>query len=107
MTVAPDTLHDLLSLGFSDILDVRSPDEFNQDHLPGALSFPVLTNDERAQVGTIYKQESSFKARKLGAALVFHNAARHIETRLCDHPGGVRWFIAGAAVNALVLSPGC
>ncbi len=55
---------------------------------PGAINLPVLDNDERARVGTIYVQKSPFLARKLGAALVFRNAAGHIENSLSHHEGG-------------------
>lgn len=64
---------------FDTIIDTRSPAEFAEDHIPGAISCPVLDNEERARVGTIYKQESPFQAKKLGAALVARNIARHIE----------------------------
>jgi tRNA 2-selenouridine synthase len=64
---------------FDTIIDVRSPAEYAEDHVPGAISCPVLDNEERARVGTIYKQESPFAAKKLGAALVARNIARHIE----------------------------
>lgn len=74
--------------GFDDIIDVRAPSEFAQDHLPGAINLPVLSDDERAQVGTIYKQVSPFDARKIGAALVAANSARHIAGALADRPGG-------------------
>ena len=40
------------------LLDVRSPAEFTEGHLPGALSLPLFTDDERAEVGTLYKQTS-------------------------------------------------
>jgi tRNA 2-selenouridine synthase len=70
------------------LIDVRSPGEFAQDHLPGAVNLPVLTDAERAQVGTIYVQESRFKARRVGAALVARNVARHLETELADRQGG-------------------
>ncbi|WP_170400175.1 tRNA 2-selenouridine(34) synthase MnmH [Ruegeria arenilitoris] len=73
---------------FDTVIDVRSPAEFAEDHLPGAINFPVLDNEERARVGTIYVQESPFLARKLGAALVFRNAANHIEHSLAHHEGG-------------------
>jgi tRNA 2-selenouridine synthase len=73
--------------GFDDIVDVRSPAEFAEDHVPGAVNLAVLDNDERAQVGTIYVQESRFKARRLGAALVARNIARHLEEGLKDKPG--------------------
>lgn len=68
---------------FDAIVDVRSPAEFEEDHLPGAINWPVLDNDERRIVGTLYK-ESPFEARKLGAALVARNIARHIEQSTQD-----------------------
>lgn len=76
--------------GFDDIIDVRSPSEFAEDHLPGAINLPVLDDAERARVGTIYKQVSPFDARKLGAALVAANAARHLTGALADRGGGWR-----------------
>lgn len=71
---------------FDAILDTRSPAEFAEDHVPGAVSCPVLDNEERARLGTIYKQVSPFEAKKLGAALVARNIARHIETAFLDKP---------------------
>ena len=90
MTRAFSSLPDMLNHGFDTVIDVRSPAEFAEDHVPGAISLPVLDNEERARVGTIYKQESPFLARKLGAALVFRNAAAHIEGPLAHHEGGWR-----------------
>jgi tRNA 2-selenouridine synthase len=63
---------------FDAIIDVRSPAEYAEDHLPGALNWPVLDNEERHRVGLLYKS-SPFEARKIGAALVARNIARHIE----------------------------
>jgi tRNA 2-selenouridine synthase len=80
----------LAAAGFDAIIDVRSPSEYAEDHLPGAVSMPVLSDAERAEVGTIYTRESPFRARKIGAALVARNAARHIEERLMDRDGGWR-----------------
>jgi tRNA 2-selenouridine synthase len=71
---------------FDAILDARSPAEFTDDHLPGAISCPVLSDQERARVGTLYKQASAFEAKKIGAALVARNIARHIEERFLDQP---------------------
>jgi len=68
------------------LIDVRSPAEFAEDHVPGAISCPVLDNEERARVGTIYKQVSPFDAKKLGAALVAKNIGRHIEQRFAGQP---------------------
>ncbi len=90
MPVTLTTLADLATLGFDSIIDVRSPAEWQDDHVPGAISLPVLDDAERARVGTIYKQVSPFTARKLGAALVARNAAAHLEGPLADKPGGWR-----------------
>jgi len=65
---------------FDAILDVRSPAEFADDHLPGAINVPVLDDAERARVGTLYKQVSPFEAKRVGAALVARNIARHVES---------------------------
>ncbi|MEM9499122.1 MAG: tRNA 2-selenouridine(34) synthase MnmH [Pseudomonadota bacterium] len=86
----PENLAQVVQHGFDDVIDVRSPAEFAEDHLPGAINLPVLDNEERARVGTIYKQQSPFRARKLGAALVFRNAAHHVETVLAKHDGSWR-----------------
>ncbi|WP_022702647.1 tRNA 2-selenouridine(34) synthase MnmH [Pseudorhodobacter ferrugineus] len=88
MALTLTSLAQIAALGFDDIIDVRSPDEFDEDHIPGAINLPVLDNAERAQVGTIYKQDSPFRARKIGAALVAANAARHLQGALADKPGG-------------------
>jgi tRNA 2-selenouridine synthase len=71
---------------FDDIVDVRSPAEFALDHIPGALNCPVLDDDERARVGTLYVQVSPYEARKVGAALVARNIARHIEASFAGKP---------------------
>jgi tRNA 2-selenouridine synthase len=68
------------------IIDVRSPAEFAEDHVPGAVNLPVLDNEERAKVGTIYVQQSRFLARRVGAAIVARNISRHLETALADMP---------------------
>lgn len=77
----------LAQLGeFDALLDARSPAEFADDHIPGATSCPVLSNEERIKVGTLYKQVSPFEAKKVGAALVAKNIAAHIEARFLDKP---------------------
>lgn len=78
---------------FDEIIDVRSPAEFAEDHIPGAINCPVLDNDERIRVGTLYKQVSPFEARKVGAALAAKNIARHIEERFADRPKSWRPLI--------------
>lgn len=65
---------------FDAVIDVRSPAEFAADHVPGAVNFPVLNDEERAEIGTLYKQVSAFEARKQGAALVAKNIAVHLQS---------------------------
>ena len=71
---------------FDAIIDVRTPAEFAEDHIPGAINCPVLSDEERIVVGTLYQQVSPFEARKVGAALVAKNIAEHLQTRFRDPP---------------------
>jgi tRNA 2-selenouridine synthase len=75
---------------FDEVIDVRSPAEFALDHVPEAVNCPVLDDVERAHVGTLYKQVSPFDAKKIGAALVSKNIARHIEERFRGRDRGWR-----------------
>ena len=84
----PATVADLTA--FDEIIDVRSPGEFAEDHIPGAINLPVLNDAERARVGTLYKQVSSFEAKKIGAALVSRNIAQHLDTWFADKPKSYR-----------------
>lgn len=84
------SIADLFALPFDEVIDVRSPSEFAEDHLPGAINLPVLDDAERARVGTVYVRESRFLARRIGAALVARNAARHLEGALGDRPADYR-----------------
>ncbi len=83
-------LSDLATLPFDEIIDVRSPAEFAEDHVPGAINLPAMSNAERAKVGTIYVQEDPFKARKIGAAIVSRNMAAHLEGPLADKSGSYK-----------------
>lgn len=71
---------------FDSIIDARSPAEFADDHIPGAVNHPVLSDVERAEVGTIYKQVSAFEAKKTGAAMVARNIGAHIDAAFRDKP---------------------
>lgn len=71
---------------FDAVIDARSPGEFSLDHLPGAVNWPSLDDEERHVVGTEYKQVSAFEARKRGAVLVARNIARHLEQHAMGLP---------------------
>ena len=65
-----------------DVIDVRSPSEYEVDHIPGAINLPVLSDKEREMIGTIYKQDSKFEAKKLGAALISKNISNHLKENI-------------------------
>jgi tRNA 2-selenouridine synthase len=69
---------------FDTLLDARSPSEYAEDHLPGAISAPVLDDAERARVGTVDAQEGSFEAKRLGAAIASRNIGDLIERMFAD-----------------------
>ncbi len=94
---------------FDEVIDVRSPAEFAEDHVPRAANHPVLDDAERAEVGTLYKQVSPFDSRKRGAALVARNVARHLEQSFAQRDRGWRPLVycwrggerSGAMVHVL------
>ncbi|WP_298011168.1 tRNA 2-selenouridine(34) synthase MnmH [uncultured Aquabacterium sp.] len=71
---------------FDCLIDARSPAEFALDHIPGAINLPVLDDEERCIVGTIYKQQGAFEARRVGGAMVAANLAKHLREQLADKP---------------------
>lgn len=89
------------------VLDVRSPGEYAHAHIPGAYSFPLFTDEERAQVGTAYKQLSREQAIKIGLdffgpkmrAMVEQVEALKADTVLVHcwrggmRSGGVAWLL--------------
>ncbi|MCK4260824.1 MAG: tRNA 2-selenouridine(34) synthase MnmH [Halanaerobiales bacterium] len=63
-------IKEALSLTQPRFIDVRSPGEFALATIPGSINVPIFTDEERAEVGTIYKEKSSEKARELGLEFV-------------------------------------
>jgi tRNA 2-selenouridine synthase len=61
------------------ILDVRTPAEFERAHIPGALNLPLFSNEERAEIGTLYKQVSKEEAFKRGLELVSQRLPFYIQ----------------------------
>lgn len=103
------------------ILDVRSPGEYAQGHLPGAVRFPLFTNEERAEVGICYKHEGRDAAVELGFAIAGPKFAQFIATakelspdrqvRLHCWRGGMRsegvaWVLGMAGFEVMVLQGG-
>ena len=71
---------------FDTVIDARSEGEYDEDHLPGAVNWPTLNNDERRAIGTLYQQVNAFEAKKRGAAIAARNIAGHIERAVIDKP---------------------
>ncbi len=71
---------------FDTVIDARTEAEYAEDHLPGAVNWPTLNNEERIVVGTLYKQVNQFEAKKRGAAMAARNIAAHIEREVIDRP---------------------
>ncbi|MDP2370930.1 tRNA 2-selenouridine(34) synthase MnmH [Rhodoferax sp.] len=69
---------------FDTIIDARSESEFALDHLPGAVNWPTLNDQERQAIGTMYVQVNAFEAKKRGAAIAARNIAAHIEREVID-----------------------
>jgi len=83
-------LYTVADLGaFDTIIDARSPAEFADDHIPGAINLPVLDDEQRRIVGTMYVQQGAFEARRVGGAMVAAQLARHLQEALADKPA--RW----------------
>ena len=59
------------------IIDVRTPLEFKEDHIPNSINYPVLTNKQRHEIGIEYK-ENSFLAKKVGASIISSNISKII-----------------------------
>lgn len=104
------------------IIDVRSPGEFAHAHIPGAINMPLFDNDERAQVGTTYKQVGKDDAVLLGLELVGPKMADFVrEARSLSSAGGevlvhcwrggmrsgsMAWLLNTAGLKATTLTGG-
>lgn len=78
---------------FTEVIDARTPKEYAEDHIPGAINLPVLDDEERVRVGTLHKQASAFEAKKVGAALVSRHIAEHLEQHFSAKPVGYKPLI--------------
>lgn len=103
------------------ILDVRSPGEYEHGHIPGAICFPLFSNEERTQVGTCYKHRGREAAVELGLAIVGPKLVEFVSTakqlvpdrhvRLHCWRGGMRsgsmaWLLETAGFKVGVLEGG-
>ncbi len=88
---SPTTFLDSKLWGEIPILDVRSPGEYAKGHIPGALSFPLFSDEERAEVGTLYKQQSREAAYMRGLEIVGPKMAPMVkQAKEYAHNGQVR-----------------
>jgi tRNA 2-selenouridine synthase len=120
MSVVTLSIQDFLKQSANGVvLDVRSPAEFEQGHIPSAVNFPLFTDEERKLVGTIYKQQGKNTAIDKGLELVgpklaaFVRDARAYKKPLFVHcwRGGMRsgsmaWLLSTAGLQVYVLKGG-
>ena len=77
------TIQQYLSDFFSiPLVDVRSPIEYEKGHIPNATNIPIFSNEERAEIGTAYKQESRERAIEIGLKYVQPKLQNFIENSL-------------------------
>jgi len=109
------------------VLDVRAPTEYTKGHIPGSISFPLLTDEERAKVGTIYKQNSRQDAIKVGLEIfgpkmrsmvedvennILHSTSEDNKTVLLHcwrggmRSGGVAWLLDFYGFTVITLDGG-
>ncbi|RSK30155.1 tRNA 2-selenouridine(34) synthase MnmH [Hymenobacter metallilatus] len=103
------------------ILDVRAPVEYAHGHIPGAVSFPLFSDEERARIGTTYKQISQDRAVLLGLDFfgpkmsqlvkLAQKLAPHKQVRVHCWRGGMRsgavlWLLELAGFRVQLLDKG-
>jgi tRNA 2-selenouridine synthase len=115
-------IEDFLELSQQELtLDVRAPKEYAAGHIPHAVSFPLFSDEERAEVGTLYKQKGKEKALIRGLELVGPKMAGFVREvqRICPNKklavhcwrggqrsGSMAWLFSQAGFEVYVLSGG-
>lgn len=90
-TVPKIQIHDLLAKTYP-LIDVRSPSEFQEFHIPGAVNIPIFSDEERAEVGTLYKQKGREFAKDRGIEILgsklpnLYNQVKQLRERHVDQP---------------------
>ncbi|PLX99469.1 MAG: tRNA 2-selenouridine(34) synthase MnmH [Desulfuromonas sp.] len=88
-------------------IDVRTTAEFAETTIPGAVNVPLFSNDERAEVGTVYKQKGRKDARRLGVELAAPKIPWYIdqvEAARKDNPGPVVVFCWRGGMRSLAMT---
>ena len=103
------------------VIDVRSPNEYSKGHIPGAINIPLFSNEERAIIGTLYKQKGREQAIQQGLDFVGPNMSSLVQQcsklKFEDHllihcwRGGMRsesfaWLMKSGGIRCVVLSGG-
>ena len=89
------------------IIDVRTPAEFAETTIPGAVNVPIFSNEERIEVGTVFKQQGKKDARKLGVRLVAPKIPQFIdrvEELRQEYPGPVVMFCWRGGMRSLAMT---
>jgi tRNA 2-selenouridine synthase len=111
----------LLLRGEIPLVDVRSPGEYNQGHIPGAVNIPLFDDAQRAEVGTVYKKEGNVKAVLRGIDLAAPEMSLKLRRAIGLSAGGrlmiycwrggmrsesMAWLFSTGGIDTLVLNGG-
>jgi tRNA 2-selenouridine synthase len=80
------------SMSYDLIIDARSPREYEEDHIPGAINMPVVNNEEYAEVGTLHRTDK-MGAYRIGVRYSLVNIARHLEQDVSAYPDNARVLV--------------
>ena len=80
-------IDDWRKLKNAEIIDVRSPSEFNNDHIPGSINIPILNDQQRHDVGKTYKEVNPFKAKIMGASIISKNISKFLDNEFFSRKG--------------------
>ncbi|XP_021363134.1 uncharacterized protein LOC110456626 isoform X1 [Mizuhopecten yessoensis] len=88
--------------GVSDVIDVRTPEEYHADHIPGAINIPILSPEEFQIVGKLHWEASEarkadetvpLKARLIGAKFSLQSIIKILDSHFMDKPQSYSPFI--------------
>jgi len=88
------------------LIDVRTPLEFEEDHIPGAINVPLLTNEERVEIGIMHKNVGPVQARKRGLEMTcprFYDMVSRIISVADGRPVVVYCWRGGMRSNSVAM----
>lgn len=85
-------LQDALEGRYALVIDARSQREYAEDHLPGAVSLPVVDDEEYAEVGTTHRTDTH-RAYLIGVSYALKNISRSVDELVARYPKDARMLV--------------